>query len=370
MLAGKSIGPAKEELLIMKRLAMALVFALLISFQPMSSSAAPTARQIVESRLTVTFTQTVEGTGSTRTISSAVTVVDSQGELSTVSPTGNQIQISLIGFSVYLCSSPVVESQLSVNTPSGCRPVPSFANTASTNSPQSVTIVRNPVIRFVDPYLSSYPYMVPRLIVTDASGNRFDFTTNWTRIPLQSESSDNGLSPLDAPVVASTRHLVSQGEIVQLAGRNMDEVESVLIGSEPISMLAKDSESLSFEIPRGIQEGIYDLVLNSRFGALTIVNYLDVKPPTPTRSLKLRGLGQYLDETHAKAITTFQNSLGGGYDRIRCIANSRDAAVARSIATRVCANIARGELRNVEVTHEVRTTFKGSGFWVRVYATG
>jgi hypothetical protein len=368
MLAGKSIGPAKEELLIMKRLAMAIVFALLISFQPMSSSAAPTARQIVESRLTVTFTETVEGTGSTRTISSAVTIVDSQGELSTVSPTGNQIQI--FEFRIYQCSSPLVEPLGIVVNPSGCRGVLAFLNSATTSSPQSVTMVRNPAIRYLDPYLSSYPYLVPRLIVTDASGNRFDFSTNWSRVPLRSESTDQGLSPLDAPVVASTRQLVSQGEIVQLAGRNMDEVESVLIGSEPISMLAKDSESLSFEIPRGLQEGIYDLVLNSRFGVLTIVNYLDVKPPTPTRSLKLRGLGQYLDETHAKAITTFRISLGAGYGRIRCIVNSRDAAVARSIATRVCANIARGELRNVEVIHEVRTTFKGAGFWIRVYATG
>lgn len=354
----------------MKRLAMAIVFALLISFQPISSSAAPTARQIVESRLTVTFTQTVEGTGSTRTISNAVTIVDSQGELSTASPTGDQILISVIWFSIYACSSPLVDSLGIAPTPSGCRPVAAYLNPASTSSPQSVTIVRNPDIRFVDPYLSSYPYLIPRLMVQDASGNRFDFSKNWTRVPLQSESSDHGLSPLDAPVVASSRQLVSQGEIVQLAGRNMDEVESVLIGSEPISILAKDSESLSFEIPRGLQEGTYDLVLNSRFGVLTIVNYLDVKPPTPTRSLKLRGLGQYLDETHAKALTTFQISLGGGYGRIRCIANSRDAAVARSIATRACAHIARGELRNVEVIHEVRSTFKGAGFWVRVYATG
>ena len=63
-------------------------------------------------------------------------------------------------------------------------------------------------------------------------------------------------------------------------------------------------------------------------------------------------------------------SLTGDYEEVRCAVNAADVAVASAIATRACAHIARGELRNVEVVQEVRTTFKGAGFWVRIYATG
>jgi hypothetical protein len=43
---------------------------------------------------------------------------------------------------------------------------------------------------------------------------------------------------------------------------------------------------------------------------------------------------------------------------------------AKRIADLVCAQVARGEARNVEVIKDIRTSYSGDGFWVRVYAKG
>lgn len=50
--------------------------------------------------------------------------------------------------------------------------------------------------------------------------------------------------------------------------------------------------------------------------------------------------------------------------------NSADPKVAKRIADLVCAQVARGEARNVEVIQDIRDTYSGEGFWVRVYAAG
>mgnify|MGYP000729930598 CR=1 FL=1 len=67
---------------------------------------------------------------------------------------------------------------------------------------------------------------------------------------------------------------------------------------------------------------------------------------------------------------TTMAEIAADYEKVRCIVNAADAEVAKAIAVRVCAHVARGEARNVEVIQDVRSTYKGSGFWVRVYAKG
>jgi hypothetical protein len=111
-------------------------------------------------------------------------------------------------------------------------------------------------------------------------------------------------------------------------------------------------------------------VLHSGYGTLTHINAVRIKAPTPVRNLTLRGLGLYLNESHARAISTFHDLLSGDYEKIRCIVNAADPKIAAAVSLRVCAQIAKGELSKVEVIKEVRTNFAGKGFWVRVYAVG
>ena len=68
--------------------------------------------------------------------------------------------------------------------------------------------------------------------------------------------------------------------------------------------------------------------------------------------------------------SNFHKGLSSDYEKVRCIVNASDKATASRLADLVCAQVARAEIRNVEVVKEIRTNFKGQGFWVRVYAVG
>ena len=46
------------------------------------------------------------------------------------------------------------------------------------------------------------------------------------------------------------------------------------------------------------------------------------------------------------------------------------ALAALCLAVRAVQQVARGEARNVEVIKDIRNTYSGEGFWVRVYAAG
>jgi hypothetical protein len=95
-----------------------------------------------------------------------------------------------------------------------------------------------------------------------------------------------------------------------------------------------------------------------------------IKSPTPTKALAFKGSGEYLDEAQVSSLVAFNAGLNVDYEKVRCIVNAADAEVAKSIAIRVCAHVARGVARNVEVIQDVRSNFQGSGFWVRIYAAG
>jgi hypothetical protein len=110
--------------------------------------------------------------------------------------------------------------------------------------------------------------------------------------------------------------------------------------------------------------------LHSGYGTLTHINAVRIKAPTPARNLTLRGLDSYLNESHARAISTFHDLLSGDYKKIRCIVNAADPKVAAAVSHRVCSQIAKGELSKVAAIKEVRSSFTGKGFWVRVYAVG
>ncbi len=130
------------------------------------------------------------------------------------------------------------------------------------------------------------------------------------------------------------------------------------------------ANGLAIGTPAGLAPGKYDLVMQSSYGTLTHINAVTIKAPTPTQTIGFKGEGEYLNEAQVSQLVEFNSSLNADYEKVRCIVNAADTEVAKAIAVRVCAHVARGEARNVEVIQDVRSTYKGSGFWVRVYAKG
>jgi hypothetical protein len=210
-------------------------------------------------------------------------------------------------------------------------------------------------------------------------------TGNFGRVRVMFQAVSSGGSGGSAPVsrpasttkysgpeilaVDNIRPIVSGGKLT-FTGKNLSVVSSATIGSLAASLSYDAATGLTIGTPAGLAPGKYDLVMQSSYGKLTHINAVTIKAPTPTQTINFKGEGEYLNEAQVAELVAFNASLNSDYEKVRCIVNAADADVAKAIAVRVCAHVARGEARNVEVIQDVRSTYQGAGFWVRVYAKG
>ena len=185
-------------------------------------------------------------------------------------------------------------------------------------------------------------------------------------------------SPAPAPAVYqgpqilaidNPRPIVSGGALV-FSGKNLDAVSQATIGAKTASLSFNATIGLTIGTPAGLAPGKYDLVIQSSFGKLTFINGVSIKAPTPTATIGFRSDAPHLNENQVSDLVAFNQTLNPDYEKVRCIVNASDPKTAKRIADLVCAQVARGEARNVEVIKDIRNTYSGEGFWVRVYAAG
>ena len=169
--------------------------------------------------------------------------------------------------------------------------------------------------------------------------------------------------------IENPRPIIAGGSLV-FTGRGLDSVTQATIGDKAASMSFDANKGLSIGAPAGLAPGKYDLVMQSGFGKLTFINGVSIKAPTPTATIGFRSDAQHLSEKQVLDLVAFNKNLSADYEKVRCIVNAADEKTAKRIADLVCAQVARGEVRNVEVIKEIRTNSSGEGFWVRVYAKG
>lgn len=356
------------------RMAFALVLAMLLP--AFSTAAFATSAQSFQSRISVTMTQSVEESGSTRTVSHAVTVTDLRGGLTQGTPSGEQIRVH---FTSFLCDTPrtgivvppprtgIVVSP--TGTPSGC--VPLLGSGALSISPAVFQQTRSFRASAIDPLLAAFPHLTARVILLDSNGTSLAYFSNAVAVP-NIDISPSSPSPILWPEISWTKNTrpVTAGQSLTLEGKRLDEVISASIGTLPATISSSSAGTLTLRTPASLLPGTYDLVMQTRFGVITKINAVKIKSPTQPRILTFSSTAPHLNEQHAAALTAFRGSLSGEYEKVRCIVNSANPKAAQRIANLVCRQIARGELRHVEVDIETRGSFLGRGFWVRVYATG
>ena len=239
--------------------------------------------------------------------------------------------------------------------PSGCRPT--IARPVTTLSQSSLQQTSTIPAANIDPYLAAYPVVTHRLFAQDSQGARLSFFANYAP---SSSGSAAGSSDQPSQVLPA----------LNLQGERLDEITSVSIGSSSATISLQDEGNLTIATPAELSPGLYDLTIRSGSGSLTHINAIRIKAPTPTKSLTLKVSGAYLNEQAVGALINFHSGLSSDYEKVRCIVNASDKATASRLSDLVCAHVARAEIRNVEVVKEIRTNFKGQGFWVRVYAVG
>jgi hypothetical protein len=165
------------------------------------------------------------------------------------------------------------------------------------------------------------------------------------------------------------RPMVAGGKLV-FTGKNLSSVTSASIGSLAATLSYDAATGLTIATPPVLAPGKYDLVMQSSYGKLTHINAVTIKAPTPTATIGFRSDAPHLNENQVLDLVAFNQTLNPDYEKVRCIVNASDPKTAKRIADLVCAQVARGEARNVEVIKDIRNTYSGEGFWVRVYAAG
>lgn len=165
------------------------------------------------------------------------------------------------------------------------------------------------------------------------------------------------------------RPMVAGGKLV-FTGKNLSAVTSATIGSLTATLSYDAATGLTIATPPVLAPGKYDLVMQSSYGKLTHINAVTIKAPTPTATIGFRSDAPHLNEKQVLDLVAFNQTLNPDYEKVRCIVNASDPKTAKRIADLVCAQVARGEARNVEVIKDIRNTYSGEGFWVRVYAAG
>lgn len=348
------------------RMAFALVLAMLLP--GFSTAAFATSDTSFQSRISVTITESVEGSGSTRTVSQAVTVMDLRGGLTLGTPSGEQIRVN---FASFLCDTPrtgiVVTSS---GIPSGCRPL--LGSGTQSISPAVFQQTRGFRASAIDPHLAAFPHLTARVSVLDSSGATLSYFSNALAVPIVATAVSGSTNPILWPEISRAKNTrpITAGQSFTIEGKRLDEVTSASIGALSAAVISSSTNTLTLRTPVSLSPGTYDLVMQTRFGVITKINAVKIKVPTQPRNLTLNSSAPHLNEQHAAALAAFHGNLSGDYEKVRCIVNAANPKTAQRIANLVCRQIARGELRHVEVVTETRGSFLGRGFWVRVYATG
>jgi hypothetical protein len=185
-------------------------------------------------------------------------------------------------------------------------------------------------------------------------------------------SSRTALAKYEGPEILAVDALrpVVSGGMLSFSGKNLSVVTSATIGSVAATLSYDSATGLTVVTPAALAPGKYDLVMQSSHGKLTVINAVSIKAPTPTSNIGFRSDAQHLSEKQVLDLVAFNKTLSADYEKVRCIVNAADEKTAKRIADLVCAQVARGEARNVEVIKDIRNTYSGNGFWVRVYAKG
>lgn len=348
------------------RIAIAVVAAILLP--TFWAGPVATANASSQPRLIVTSTQSVVGSGSTRTVSHTVTVVDTQGALTSGIPTGNQVRVF---FASILCNSPRSESESTWSgLINGCRPLVAVGTTI-TISPTLFQQNRSIGASWIDRSVADFPYLVARIMMEDSSGTRLFYFANAVENSVVVAASGLPSQYLWPEITwPQSARPITAGNSLSFVGKRLDAIMATSIGSLPATISSNSASTLTVTTPTSLAPGTYDLTMQTPFGTITKINAVRIKVPTQPRILTFKSSAMHLNEQNAQDLATFHESLNSDYEKVRCIVNSADQKTAQKIARLTCMQIARGELRNVEVIQESRNSFSGRGFWVRIYATG
>lgn len=166
---------------------------------------------------------------------------------------------------------------------------------------------------------------------------------------------------------------INGGGILTATGKRLDQVRSATINGTAATLshilLSPTLHALNISVPSGLAPGIYDLEMQTAHGKLTYAAAIVVKAKPVLASFTLRGSGSQLGSELAEELRMIGSLSSSDYSKIHCVVNKSHPDAA-AIAAEICGILQTGSLASANAITSTKSTYKGSGFWVRVYLAG
>lgn len=190
---------------------------------------------------------------------------------------------------LYSCTSEIqAQTTPTTNPPSS----PTCSPLQNQGGPGIPTDLSN-ALRMGMPYTSSQgPYIVYASSVYSSPSNYYVWTASRLYDPNSSSSSSQDSSsadvarPYNGPILQSPSFAttIPAGGKVTIPGSNLGGITSVEIAGVAVKVVVNSDGEVELTLPTGLAAGVYDLVVYSSYGRLTVQDAIKVGPPisTPT----------------------------------------------------------------------------------------
>jgi hypothetical protein len=169
----------------------------------------------------------------------------------------------------------------------------------------------------------------------------------------------------NGPSFASPTKLFSEGDAVSLVGKRMSGIYSVEVNGLTATLSSATETSVTFELPKGLAPGTYDVIVYSSAGKLTQIRALNVRAPKKSFAFTTKSIDNLSPESldEHKLVASIQDSV---LNKARCIVNASSLAEAKLQAEALCAAV-QTENQNIDqVVIEPRSTVSGRMVYARV----
>lgn len=289
---------------------------------------------------------------------------------------GSYSGVSIVVTQFRACPSSVVASTgfSTILTTSGCRSLTSDTTTLVKPTDLSTAFINlgsSPYPSYA-PEISNYPNVVFVVQLSDG-------TAAWTNSILYSGSGSSSASeeetPAPAPSYAGPKissfnlSAVAAGGSLVATGKRLNTVQSATIGGLAAG-IKTSADGMEISVPETLLPGTYDLVMQTSHGVLTHINAVVVTAKPELSVITLRGSGTSVSEDLATELAAISALHSSSYNKIHCLVNMADATAAAAIAAEVCDLLKSGSLADATTLTTLKSTFNGSGFWLRIYIAG
>ena len=278
------------------------------------------------------------------------------------------------GIRMLNCASATVTHTFNnTDMPTGCQNI-NYSESSSTSGNNEVLTAVFTIASADLALLAPNSFLVPYVYFRDQPGAKLFVSGTGSPVggssvaPSSEEEVSAPLSYTGPKISSLNLTSVAPGGSLVATGKKLDQIQSATIGGKAAALTYSDN-GLAITVPADLAPGTYNLVMQTSYGSLTQLNAVVVRTKPTLSSFTLKGTGSAISSDLASEIKAIGSMYSADYSKIHCLVNTTDEAAA-AIATKACSLLKTGSLSAATTLTTLKSNFKGSGFWLRIYVAG